>query len=99
MSQQLYETNLSIGESPSAPMIGSETINRPIVSGWWWTRPASDCAWRIVEITVVDGRIWIQEMGDEEPDVLGEPPWWEWIGPLAQPKSQNTERSDPPRVR
>jgi hypothetical protein len=66
-----------------------QTLNRPTAAGWWWTRPDASCLWRIVEITIGhDGRLWVQDMGDEEPDVLlGGLDWWEWAGPLVPPVS------------
>jgi hypothetical protein len=67
-----------------------KTLARPNAAGWWWTRPQANCLWRIVEITLGDdGKIWIQEMGDEEPDLLGDLPWWEWAGPMTQPVPSN----------
>lgn len=69
-------------------------LNRPTAAGWWWTRPDSGCLWRIVEITVREsGEIWIQEMGDEDSDILGDLPWWEWAGPLTPPVPSNSEVS------
>lgn len=69
---------------------GSEALPsraRPTRAGWWWTRPAPDCLWRIVEITIADGgKVWMQDMGDEEPDILLDRPWWEWAGPVESPE-------------
>jgi len=70
----------------------SKALNRPNASGWWWRRPAPDCLWSIVDITVEDdGKIWIQEQGDEEPDLLLGCEWWEWVGPLPQPVPPNAQ--------
>ncbi len=62
------------------------STSSPTVAGYWWTRPAKDCLWRVVEISIHDGRCYIQEIGEEENDTLPECPWWEWAGPIASPK-------------
>lgn len=58
--------------------------------GYWWTRPADDCLWRIVEITHFEHTMLIQEMGDEESDIFIEIPHWQWSGPIAPPVGRTT---------
>lgn len=57
---------------------------KPTVEGYWWTRPASDCLWRVVEITVIGDVIFIEEVGAEGQDRLPACPW-QWVGPIAMP--------------
>jgi hypothetical protein len=60
---------------------------QPTASGYWWTRPDSACMWRVVEISIIDGTIYLEEMGEDGRDLLPACPWWEWAGPIAPPKS------------
>lgn len=60
---------------------------QPTAEGYWWTRPDSGCMWRMVEISIHGGRTYIEEMGEEGQDLLPACPWWEWVGPIAPPKS------------
>ena len=95
--------NFALGAARSEPesvtcsdLVGDtagRALNRPTAAGWWWTRPDASCLWRIVEITIGhDGRLRVQDMGDEEPDVLlGGLDWWEWVGPLVPPVSPTGE--------
>ena len=58
---------------------------QPTADGYYWTRPAPDCLWRVVEISIVEGRAYIEEMGEEGSDILPACPWWEWVGPITPP--------------
>jgi hypothetical protein len=57
----------------------------PTVDGYWWTRPDSGCMWRVVEITIIRGAIYVEEMGEDGQDLLPACPWWQWVGPIAPP--------------
>lgn len=69
-----------------------EIVKRPTSEGWWWTRPDDGCLWRIVEVTMIDGKPWIQEPGDEHPDTpIDIITWWDWVGPLMPPSTPNDQ--------
>ncbi len=57
----------------------------PTADGYWWTRPDSGCMWRVVEITIIKGAIYVEEMGEDGQDLLPACPWWQWAGPIAPP--------------
>ncbi len=60
---------------------------QPTVEGYWWTRPDDGCLWRMVEISIHDGKCYIEEMGEDGRDTLPACPWWQWVGPIAPPNA------------
>jgi hypothetical protein len=64
---------------------------KPTVDGYWWTRPATDCLWRVVEISIFNGVTYIEEMGQDGVQRLPVCPWWQWLGPIASPNDCITQ--------
>jgi hypothetical protein len=62
--------------------------SKPTVAGYWWTRPDNGCLWRVVEISIHDGKCYIEEMGEDGQDTLPACPWWHWMGPIAPPNDK-----------